>query len=194
MRCGRALRRRAVAACSASGRSATKIERVVTPGGIEVWLVRDATVPLIAIDFGFRGGATQDPADKAGIANMMVSLLDEGAGDLDAKAFHERLERKAIELNFNAGRDTIRGTLRTLKENQDEAFELLRLALTAPRFETAAVERIRVAAHVAAAARRPRARTTSPAAPGGAPPFPAIPMGARPTARSSRCRASPSTT
>jgi zinc protease len=74
---------------------------------------------------------------------MMVSLLDEGAGDIDGKAFHERLENKAIEMNFNAGRDTIRGTLRTLKENQDEAFELLRLALTAPRFETAAVERIR---------------------------------------------------
>ena len=67
---------------------------------------------------------------------MMVSLLDEGAGDIEGKAFHELLERKAIELGFSAGRDTIRGTLRTLKENQDEAFELLRLAMTAPRFGT----------------------------------------------------------
>jgi zinc protease len=105
--------------------------------------VRDPAVPLIAIDFGFRGGAAQDPADKAGTANMMVSLLDEGAGDLDDKTFHERLERKAIELSFNVGRDTVRGTVRTLKENQDEAFELLRLALNAPRFEKGAVERIR---------------------------------------------------
>ena len=74
---------------------------------------------------------------------MMASLLDEGAGDIEGKAFHERLERKAIELSFNAGRETIRGTLRTLKENQDEAFDLLRLAMTAPRFEPAAVDRIR---------------------------------------------------
>jgi len=123
--------------------AATKIERFVTGAGIEVWLVRDPAVPLIAIDFGFRGGAAQDPAEKAGTANMMVSLLDEGAGDLDDKTFHERLERKAIELSFNVGRDTVRGTVRTLKENQDEAFELLRLALNAPRFETSAVERIR---------------------------------------------------
>jgi zinc protease len=108
-----------------------------------VWLVRDPTVPLIAIDFGFRGGSTQDPQDKGGTASMMASLLDEGAGDVDGKTFHERLENKAIELNINAGRDTIRGTLRTLKENQDEAFDLLRLALNAPRFEPAAVERIR---------------------------------------------------
>ena len=123
--------------------NATKIERLITPGGIEVWLVRDPTVPLISLNFGFNGGSTQDPADRGGTANMMVSLLDEGAGDIDAKAFHELLERKAIELSFNSGRDTIRGTLRTLKENQDEAFELLRLSMIAPRFDTAAVERIR---------------------------------------------------
>jgi len=123
--------------------SATNIERVVTPAGIEVWLVRDPTVPLIAIDFGFAGGSVQDPQDKGGTAEMMVSTLDEGAGDLDAKAFQERLEHKAIELRFNAGRESIRGTLRTLKENEDEAFDLLRLALNAPRFDASAVERMR---------------------------------------------------
>ena len=123
--------------------SATNIERVVTPAGIEVWLVRDPTVPLIAIDFGFAGGSVQDPQDKGGTAEMMVSTLDEGAGDIDARTFQERLERKAIELRFSAGRESIRGTVRTLKENQDEAFELLRLALNAPRFDASAVERIR---------------------------------------------------
>ena len=35
---------------------ATKIERVVSPGGIEIWLVRDSTVPVIALNFAFRGG------------------------------------------------------------------------------------------------------------------------------------------
>ncbi len=46
---------------------ATKIERVVSPGGIEAWLVRDPTVPLIAMDFAFLGGANQDPEDKPGV-------------------------------------------------------------------------------------------------------------------------------
>jgi len=123
--------------------AATKIESFRTPAGIEVWLVRDPTVPLVAINFGFRGGSTQDPQAKDGTANMMASLLDEGAGEVDAKTFQERLERSAIELSFNAGRDTFRGSLRTLKENQDEAFELLRLAMNEPRFAPDAVERIR---------------------------------------------------
>jgi zinc protease len=123
--------------------SATKIESIRTPAGIEVWLVRDPTVPLIAINFGFRGGSAQEQPDKAGAMNMMGSLLDEGAGEVDAKAFQDRLERGAIEMSFTAGRDTFRGSLRTLKENQDEAFELLRLAMNEPRFAPEAVERIR---------------------------------------------------
>jgi zinc protease len=132
-----------VAALAPQLAAATKIESIKTPAGIEVWLVRDPTVPLVAINFGFRGGSAQDPQDKAGTANMMASLLDEGAGNVDGKTFQERLERAAIEMQFNAGRDTFRGSLRTLKENQDEAFELLRLAMNEPRFEQDAVERIR---------------------------------------------------
>ena len=122
---------------------ATTIERVVSPGGIEAWLVHEPAVPMIAVDFAFGGGAAQDPAGKAGTANLVASLLDEGAGDLNSKTFHARLERKAIELGFQAERDTLRGTLRTLTENRDEAFNYLRLALTAPRFDQTDVEIIR---------------------------------------------------
>jgi zinc protease len=119
---------------------ATTIERVVSPGGIEAWLVHEPAVPMIAVDIAFVGGAVQDPPGKAGTANLMASLLDEGAGDLDSKAFSDRLGRKAIEMNFSAERDHIRGSLRTLSENRDEAFDLLRLAVTEPRFDTADVE------------------------------------------------------
>jgi zinc protease len=129
-----------VFAASAHPARATAIERVVSAGGIEAWLVHEPAVPLIAVDFAFVGGAVQDPPGKAGTASLAASLLDEGAGDLDSKAFSDRLERKAVELSFDAERDHLRGSLRTLSENRDEAFDLLRLALTAPRFDAADVE------------------------------------------------------
>jgi zinc protease len=132
-----------LALSAAPGASAAKIERVITPGGIEAWLVQDHTLPMLSLQFGFQGGAAQDPADKPGVAHFAAALLDEGAGDLDARAFQERLERNAITLSFNAVRDTLKGSLKTLNENRDEAFELLRLALTAPRFDADAVERVR---------------------------------------------------
>ena len=130
----------ALLALPAAPALATTIEHVVSPGGVEAWLVHEPAVPLIAIDFAFTGGAVQDPAGKAGTANLAASLLDDGAGDLDSKTFQDRLERKAIELSFRAERDNLRGGMRTLTQNRDEAFDLLRLALTAPRFDAADVE------------------------------------------------------
>src|SRR6185295_10598521 len=109
----------------------------------KAWLVREPSVPMIALDFAFAGGANADPADKPGVANMVSSMLDEGAGDLDARAFQERLEERAIQLAFRAARDHFRGSLHTLTINLDEGVELLRLALTAPRFDAEPVERIR---------------------------------------------------
>jgi zinc protease len=121
----------------------TKIERVVSPGGIEAWLVRETSVPLVAMEFAFRGGASQDPADKPGVAYMAASSLDEGAGELDAKAFQHLIERNAISLSFRANRDDFRGSLKVLSDRKEVGFDLLRLALTQPRFDAEPVERIR---------------------------------------------------
>jgi zinc protease len=124
-------------------RAATSIQHLISPGGIEAWFVQDSTVPLIAMEYAFRGGAAQDPADKSGVGNMVADLLDEGSGDLDSKTFHERLDRRAIELSFSTSRDYFRGSLRMLKETRDEAFDLLRTSLTSPHFDSSDVERIR---------------------------------------------------
>jgi len=126
-----------------AAQAVTKIERVVSPGGIEAWLVREPSVPLIAMDFSFKGGANQDPSDKPGVSYMTAATLDEGAGDLDSKAFQERLERNAIELSFRASRDELRGSLKVMTDKQKDGFDLLRQSLTSPRFDQEPVERVR---------------------------------------------------
>src|SRR5690606_23661293 len=80
--------------------SAMTIEEIVSPSGIKAWLVREKAVPLVALNFAFHGGSSQDEAEKSGTANLVADTLDEGAGDLDSKAFHERLESRAIEMRF----------------------------------------------------------------------------------------------
>lgn len=123
--------------------AAMTIEKITSPAGIQAWLVREQTVPLVTLNYAFNGGSSQDDANKAGAANLAAGLLDEGAGELDGKAFHERLENHAIELGFRVGRDQFHGSLRALNEHREEAFDLLRLALTVPRFEAADIERVR---------------------------------------------------
>jgi zinc protease len=136
---------------------AIEIQRVISDGGVEAWLVEDHSLPIVSVRFLFPGGAATDPEGREGLANMVSGLLDEGAGELDSQTFQRRLSDESISLSFSASRDTFGGALKTLTRNRDEAFELLHLALTEPRFDADAVARIRaqILAGIAAGANNP---------------------------------------
>lgn len=122
---------------------ALDIQEVTSPKGIKAWLVEDSSVPLISVRFSFKGGSVQDPEGKEGLANLMTALFDEGAGDLSSDAYQERLDNIGAEMSFNASTDTISGGMRMLKENSPAAFDMLALAIQKPRFDQAAIDRIR---------------------------------------------------
>ncbi|HUF44414.1 MAG TPA: pitrilysin family protein [Aestuariivirgaceae bacterium] len=126
-----------------SARPGIEIQSVTSPGGITAWLVEDDTIPLIAMNFSFSGGASVDSDDKAGLANFLSGMLDEGAGDLDSEAFQRRIDELSVRMSFRAQRDHFTGSLQTLSQTRDEAFGLLRLALTAPRFDAEPLQRVR---------------------------------------------------
>ncbi len=123
--------------------AAMSIERVTGASGVEAWLVEDHAIPIVTLSFAFPGGAALDPAGKEGTAAMAASLFDEGAGSYDSAAYHRRLDELAGELELNAGHDDLGGSLRMLKRNLAETADLLRLALSEPRFADDAVERVR---------------------------------------------------
>ena len=122
---------------------ASRVQKVRSPGGIEAWLVEDYAIPLLAVNFGWKGGAAQDPMGKPGLATLLAGVLDEGAGDLDSGAFHQALDDKAIELSFSADRDALQGRMKTLSRHFGRAFELLALAVTQARLDPEAIERVR---------------------------------------------------
>ena len=123
--------------------NAMQIKTVKSPGGIEAWLVEDHSNPLLALKYAFEGGNSQDPEGKDGLANFLSAMLDEGAGDLKASEFQERMEDIAMRMTHEDSKDAFYGNFETLSANRDRAVELLRLAITAPRFDADAVERIR---------------------------------------------------
>lgn len=124
-------------------RAAVDIQEVTSESGVTAWLVEDYTVPVISVRFAFKGGSTQDPDGKEGISTLMTGLFDEGAGELDADAFQERLDEVGAEMSFNATRDAVYGEMRMLAEGRDDSFELLRLSVNTPRFDQEPVDRIR---------------------------------------------------
>ncbi|MES0809670.1 pitrilysin family protein [Roseibium sp. SCPC15] len=122
---------------------AVEIQKVVSPSGIEAWLVEDHTVPIIAMNFSFEGGSAQDPEGKEGLTRLLAATLDEGAGDLTSEDFQERLEELAVGVGFSTGKDRFYGSLRTLTSTLPQAGDLLAIAVNEPRFDETPVERMK---------------------------------------------------
>ncbi len=99
------------AALHPHGAEAVNIKEITSPGGIKAWLVEDYTVPIVTMNIALRGGAAQEDDDKAGLANLLSGLLDEGAGELDSKTFQTRLQDLNVNLSFDTGRDAFYGNL-----------------------------------------------------------------------------------
>ena len=124
-------------------RAEIELEETETDSGIEAWLMEEPSIPFIAMEIKFRGGSVTDPDGKLGAANLMSALLEEGAGDLDARAFARERDALAMSISSRVNRDSLSISAKFLTENREESLALLRTVLTEPRFDADAIERVR---------------------------------------------------
>ena len=123
--------------------AAVDIQQVKSPGGLTAWLVQEPSIPFVALEIAFEGGASLDEPGKRGATSLMTSLLEEGAADMDAREFARSVESLAASFSYDVGDDALSVSARFLTENRDQAVELLRASLVQPRFDEDAVERVR---------------------------------------------------
>ena len=124
-------------------RADVDIQEVTSPMGFKAWLVEDHTHPFMALRIGFKGGTALDRAEKRGSINLMMALLEEGTGDLDARGFAREVDELAASFSFDASADSVSISARMLSENRADAIALLKGAMTAPSFEQTAIDRVR---------------------------------------------------
>lgn len=123
---------------------AVKVKPVEVLDNVPVWLSEDHTLPMIALTVSLPAGSTYDAPGKSGMASLAAYLLDEGAGSMNAAAFQAALAAKGIKLKVSPSRDWLTIDLVTMTSNAKEAFWLLGLALSKPRFDPEAVTRVRL--------------------------------------------------
>lgn len=123
--------------------AAIDIKTVTSPGGIDAWVVEEPSIPFVALEIRIRGGASLDEPGKRGATNLMTALLEEGSGDMSAQEFQARLESLAATLRFRVYDDTLSISAQYLTENKEEVLGLLKQALTEPRFDQDAIDRVR---------------------------------------------------
>jgi zinc protease len=122
---------------------AVDVKGLAAPKGEQIWFVEDHTLPLIAMTVALPAGSAYDPAAKPGLAAFAASLLDEGAGKLNSTQYQTALSNRAIRLSVTPERDWLVISLVTLTDNAKDAFQLLGLALSRPRFDADAINRVR---------------------------------------------------
>ncbi|MET4127891.1 pitrilysin family protein [Roseovarius sp. MBR-6] len=130
-------------AAALPARAGVEVAEITTPGGFDAWLVEDHSIPFVALEVRFRGGASLDAPDARGATNLMVGLLEEGAGERDARAFTQATEELAARFGYRVSDDAVSISARFLTENRDASVDLLRDSLIAPRFDEDAIERVR---------------------------------------------------
>lgn len=124
-------------------RAEVQIQEVVSPGGITAWLVEEPSIPFMALEIRFRGGASLDREGKRGAINLMTGLLEEGAGEYDSRGFAKAAEGLAASFGYDVGPDQVSVSARFLSENRDQAVALLRASLIEPTFAQADIDRVR---------------------------------------------------
>lgn len=124
-------------------RAEVKIQEVVSPSGITAWLVQEPSIPFMALELRFRGGASLDREGKRGSLNLMTGLLEEGTGELDSRGFARALEELAATFAYDIGDDALSISAKFLTENRDDAVSLLRSSIIEPSFNPLDVERVR---------------------------------------------------
>ncbi len=122
---------------------AIDIKEITTPLGIKAWLVEDKTTPIVALSFSFATGTASEDEKQRGVTQLTAALLTDGAGPFSSLAFKQRLEEASVSIGFGASFDRFSGSMRALSANREESFDLLRLAMTAPRFEKEALDQRR---------------------------------------------------
>lgn len=117
--------------------------RFVLPNGLTVLVLEQHALPLVQIHALIKAGSAQDSAEKAGLANLVASLLDEGTGARTAKQIAQQIEFVGGTLAAQAAEDFTTASARVLKKDTELGFELLADILRRPAFPEAELKRVR---------------------------------------------------
>ncbi|HEX5647202.1 MAG TPA: pitrilysin family protein [Nitrospira sp.] len=117
--------------------------KITTANGITVVVLEQHFLPIVEIHALIKAGSAQDPPDKAGLANLTASLLDEGTTARSSKQLAEQIDFIGGSIEVKAGEDFTTASARILKKDVDLGFTLLADILLHPAFPKQEFDRVR---------------------------------------------------
>ncbi len=123
--------------------SIPSIERHRLSNGLNVWIAKWDTLPLVSVQLVMPAGASLNSADQAGLASLTARCLDKGTSDMTATEFAEALDTLGVSLGINAGTQFSQLGFTVGTNRLDDTLKLVGKMLAEPRFDEADVKRER---------------------------------------------------
>lgn len=102
--------------------------------GLEVIGTPYTEIPVTNITLIVKAGQMREPADKAGLANLVASLMGESTEKHSAEEISSELEKLGSEINVYSDREDIVVSLSSLNKNLDRTIELMKEIIFQPKF------------------------------------------------------------
>lgn len=118
-------------------------KEVVLDNGLKIIFVRDMTLPRVSLTVLVKTGATQEPADQAGLNALTAALLEQGTQNHDANQIADEFGQLGSSLDINPGYDvtTIYGD--ALSSSSETLLNLISDVVMNPSFKDIEINRMR---------------------------------------------------
>jgi len=128
---------------NAQGVTLPEYHYVELDNGAVFILLEKRDVPLIGVQALISGGAVSDPEGKAGLSNLLASMLERGAGERDAASFAETVAGVGGSLSASADLETVSISGEFLARDADLVVELLVDMLRSPALDRGEFSKLR---------------------------------------------------
>ena len=135
---------------------AARAERTL-PNGLQVITLRHATVPKVTAILGIESGLAVDPAEKAGLAQFVVDLAQEGTTTRSSEQIKREVFGLGASLSGTAGQDVSSFQMRGLNTTLPQMLTILADVVRNPIFPQSELDLLK-----STTAQRLQAQTASP--------------------------------
>ncbi len=119
------------------------IEKTTLSNGLNVWVVEKHKLPIVSMDLIINGGGSLDPSDKAGMASLTASMLNQGTRTRSALEIANGLQSIGSNVGANASWDSSGVSARTITKNLDKTLDFFSDVVSHPTFPATEFNQLR---------------------------------------------------
>ena len=110
------------------------IQHTALANGLKIMLAEHHELPIVQLQLVFQTGAANEPASKAGVANLTAQMVREGTGKRSSLQIADDLEFLGANLNVSSSSDATFASLLSTKEHLAAALDVYADVLRNPLF------------------------------------------------------------